>query len=112
MVGAHEHHVQHRIGEGGVVVLGDVGDLTGQSPGGEVPGVPAFEGNGPFIAGQQSQHAAEQGGLARTVGPQEKDQLTHPQVERHPLEDGPVAVGEVQITNVQHQRNPPFRIMR
>ena len=95
-----------------MVVLGDVGDLPGQSPGGETAGVPAPEGHGAPVAGQQPQHAPEQGGLARPVGPQEKDQLPHPQAEGDPPEDGAVAVGEAQVTDVQHQRTPPFRIMR
>jgi hypothetical protein len=95
---AHEHNIQHPVGEGSLVDLRDVSHTAGQ--------VPAFEGsNGPVlqahlaaVGSQQAQHDLQQGGLAATVGTEQGHQAALADGEADILQNPAKPVGEREVS--------------
>eukprot|EP00828_Plagiopyla_frontata_P019492 TRINITY_DN2492_c0_g1_i1.p1 TRINITY_DN2492_c0_g1~~TRINITY_DN2492_c0_g1_i1.p1 ORF type:complete len:986 (-),score=367.62 TRINITY_DN2492_c0_g1_i1:246-3203(-) len=104
---AHEHGVEH--GEPGrFVALGDVADGQGDLVGPHLEHVAVLDHDRAGGRGVDGVDALEQRGLAHAVGAEDGEQFAAVQGEVHLAEDGFAAVGEVEVSYLEHHRLCPL----
>ena len=104
---AHHHHVQHRVGENGRVVLGDIGHQPGQLARLQFGGVLPVQADGAAAAAQYAHQQAEERGLAAAVGPHQAEDLPGVRRAGDAPDDVAGAVAPAQVLHFQKHTLTP-----
>ena len=102
---AHHHHVQHRVGKNGRVVLGDIGHQPGQLARLQFGGVLPVQADGAAAAAQYAHHG--DGGLAHAGRPHQAEDLPGVRRAGDAPDDVAGAVAPAQILHFQKHTLTP-----